>query len=65
MSETIQLQVDAETARAFQVATVEEQQKLGVLLSVWLKQCGPTIARGKNIIAPEENTLTHEQEFER
>jgi hypothetical protein len=36
--ETISIQVDADTARAFQSAQPEEQQKIQALLSLWLKR---------------------------
>jgi hypothetical protein len=36
--ETISIQVDASTARAFQSAQPEEQQKIQALLNLWLKR---------------------------
>jgi hypothetical protein len=36
--ETISIQVDASTARAFQSAQPEDQQKIQALLNLWLKQ---------------------------
>ncbi len=65
MSETIHLQVDAETARAFQIASPEERQKLGVLLSIWLQQSGLTTVRNKNKMLLEEKQASPAQESER
>lgn len=36
--EPISIQVDADVARAFQSAQPEQQQKIQVLVSVWLKR---------------------------
>jgi hypothetical protein len=36
--ETIELQVDADVARTFQSAQPEQQQKVQVLMSQWLKR---------------------------
>lgn len=39
-TENITLQIDPEAARIFKTATVEEREKLQVLLSIWLKDLG-------------------------
>ncbi|PYP89207.1 MAG: hypothetical protein DMF61_04380 [Blastocatellia bacterium AA13] len=37
-TETVNLQLDSEAARVFRTATPEEQKKMEVLLSIWLKE---------------------------
>ncbi len=37
-TETITLRIDAEAALAFRMVSGEEREKLGILLSVWLKE---------------------------
>jgi len=37
-TETITLQIDADAAQAFRVASLEERAKLSVLLGIWLKE---------------------------
>lgn len=37
-TETITLEVDSEAAQAFRSASVQEQEKLRVLLDIWLKE---------------------------
>ena len=39
--ETIELQVDADVARTFQSAEPEQQEKVQVLMSQWLKRAMP------------------------
>jgi len=44
-TEAITLQVDQEAARIFKSATVEEQEKVQVLLGIWLKELGTSEVR--------------------
>jgi len=37
-TETISLQIDADAAQAFRATSGDEQEKLGVLLGIWLKE---------------------------
>jgi len=41
-TETVNLQLDSEAARVFKTATPEEQKKMEVLLSLWLKEISAT-----------------------
>ena len=44
-TEIITLQIDQEAAKAFNTASVEEREKLQVLLGIWLHELGRTESR--------------------
>jgi hypothetical protein len=42
VTETVNIQLDSEAARVFKTAPPEEQKKIEVLLSLWLKEIAAT-----------------------
>lgn len=54
-TEIITLEVDSEAARVFRTASTEEQEKLRVLLGLWLKEYaradGPSLTESMNDIS--------------